>query len=205
MRRGANTPRKGGASGGATPRKGGASGVASGAASGTASVVGDDDNHDEDDGDASGGGGGSEDITDADLAAKQRSKAAPVPAVGTDDTEDDHSAEHDAAASTASDAIQKAGPLMFRRVSSEGKKQWVHRHGVIKSHFLFLFKSETSKAPAGVVNLKGPSFRIAGRSSPPTFDVTDGEGNDFTFKVPDGDIEAQTAWLVAIKLARSHA
>jgi hypothetical protein len=30
-------------------------------------------------------------------------------------------------------------------------------------------------------------------------------GNDFTFKVPDGDIEAQTAWLMAIKLARSHA
>jgi hypothetical protein len=151
--------------------------------------------------------------------AKNSSKPAPAPVVaaatpvtvpptneqdddeggeGDDEDEVDPAAEKTAKAMALPAAVQKSGPMLFKK---DG--MWVSRHAVLKGPYLFLFKSETRTVPASMVNLSGPEFRVVNRGAE-KMNLIDGEGRTFEFKKRSRDAaDTLVAWAIALKLAHT--
>lgn len=96
-------------------------------------------------------------------------------------------------------AVFFAGPLQLLAKKKFGQK-WQTRHCVIKSHYLFVFKSESDDTPKGIINLKGPSFKVVPVAKPLGFVLTGADGAEHVFKTASEE-DAQS-WIIALKLKK---
>ena len=100
---------------------------------------------------------------------------------------------------------RRCSELLVRRTKKLGGRGWQRRRAVVKSHYLFLFKNETSETPTGIVNLQGAAFKVVATTSPLGFVLTGADGKEHVFRLPDGaDKREQTSWTIALKLARTQ-